>query len=162
MFFSSKIIDALIEDHRRIQEQMNILKNPNLTISEKNEGFTNLVAVLSSHTRREESAIYSYMNSSNKDELKMKALEGIEEHHIVNELIDSMRLPTPFSKEWLAKSQVLAELIEHHLHEEETVIFPLLKKKLNAEIDKNLYEKYTISSFDTNVRPDLPTMNSPM
>lgn len=143
MFFSSKTIEALKEDHKKLKDEIVILKDSERSIKEKRNAFDRLVPRLVSHSKREEKAIYSFMKAIG-GELKLMALEGEQEHKIVDELVENMASNSLPQQEWIAMGKVLSELLDHHISEEEKDGFPLLKKYLDTETDFELYKKYAL------------------
>ncbi|MDZ4660479.1 MAG: hemerythrin domain-containing protein [Pseudomonadota bacterium] len=142
MFFSSQTVNALVRDHDELREDIRNLKDTELSMRERRNSFARLIPNLVSHTKREESAVYSYMKSADAEDLKPMALEGEEEHRLVDQLVKEMKSEKISPEDWSAKGKVLAELIEHHVDEEETEVFPKLKKQLDDSTDADLCEKY--------------------
>lgn len=144
MFFSSKIITALTEDHKKLKSEIEILKDLDQPLSARKQAFLRLTSALSSHTKREERVVYNYMKRMSED-LRYMALEGEEEHLIVDRLVQEMKSNNLFADEWSAKGKVLSEWIEHHFDEEEQEVFPVLKKHLDSVKDEELARQFEIS-----------------
>jgi hemerythrin-like domain-containing protein len=142
MFFSSTTIEALTEDHNKIRKELEVLKDTDHSLKKRINAFERLVPVLVSHSAREEKIIYAFMKSRSETGLKAMALEGEEEHKIVERLVKEMFDGRSKADVWTAKAKVLVELIEHHVNEEENEIFPALKKLLDKNSDKVLRKKY--------------------
>ena len=53
--------------------------------------------------------------------------EGVEEHHVVDLLMDEIRGLDPSAESWSAKMTVLIENVRHHAEEEEEELFPKLR-----------------------------------
>ncbi|HET7482291.1 MAG TPA: hemerythrin domain-containing protein, partial [Actinomycetota bacterium] len=60
------------------------------------------------------------------------ALEGYEEHHVVNEIMGELEQTPVDDERWGAKASVMKENIEHHIEEEEEEMF----KKARQIFDK--------------------------
>jgi len=142
MFFSSKTVLALIDDHEKIRIELEYLRDIDFSLQDRRAAFMRLIPSLVSHTQREEKTIYSFMNASLNENLKHMALEGIEEHLMADRLIKEMNSDQTSTEAWSAKAKVLAELLKHHIDEEEIEVFPLLKKNLNETTDEVLLERY--------------------
>lgn len=142
MLFTSHAIKTLTEDHIKLRKEIKILKNIDLPLSERRLSFSRLLPHLTSHTKREEKIIYSYMKLTDEDDLRIWALEGKEEHQLIDRLIQKMLWEDITGDEWTAKARVLAELIEHHIDEEDLEIFPSLNKELDKEIDDNFVSQF--------------------
>ncbi|HLF71683.1 MAG TPA: hemerythrin domain-containing protein, partial [Dehalococcoidia bacterium] len=58
--------------------------------------------------------------------------EAIEEHNVVDHVLEELRGVSPDDDEYVAKFKVLKENVEHHIEEEEGAIFPEAMQKLGA------------------------------
>ena len=90
--------------------------------------FEQLVDELSVHERIEEELFYPALRR--KREAKEDVLEGFEEHHLVDEIIESLDDVKPEDERWAAKFTVLKESVEHHIQDEEEKLFPKAEKLL--------------------------------
>jgi hemerythrin-like domain-containing protein len=154
MFFSSRTVDALTADHNILRGELKSLKDTDLSLHERHAAFNRLQPNLTSHCRREEQVIYAYMKASADAELKPMAYEGLQEHTIVDQLIQEMNVEKTTSEVWSARAKVLGVLIEDHLNDEEDIVFPLLKKNLDKMSDDDLFNKYQIPTYEN--RPPTP------
>ena len=82
-----------------------------------------IISELEVHTRIEEEIFYPEVRQGS-GELDETVAEGIEEHHVVDVLIDEVRQLTPGGEAWVAKMTVMMENVEHHASEEEDEMFP--------------------------------------
>lgn len=139
MILPSKLINALKKDHTSLKAQLSILKDEETDILKLKETFLSVASQLISHSKREEQVVYKFM-LTNAD-LRQMALTGKEEHRLLEILIAELEFQG-FGEKWFAKAKVFAELLEHHLSEEESRVFPVLKKYLDSEIDELLCSKY--------------------
>ena len=65
------------------------------------------------------------------------ALEGYEEHHVVDGIVDELKELAPDDETWGAKFAVMKENLEHHIEEEEGEMFPKARTVLDeAELDE--------------------------
>ncbi|MBS1968845.1 MAG: hemerythrin domain-containing protein [Bdellovibrionales bacterium] len=141
MFFNSSTIDHLVEDHDKIREHMDVLLDQKQDDGSKKLAFVKMLPMLISHSHREEKVVYSYM-AKQSEELKRLAIEGDEEHAILDGLVEELQDYTLPDDEWIAKSKVFADLLCHHFDLEEREVFPKLKKVLNDEADEQLCFEY--------------------
>lgn len=147
MFFSSsKTVDVLVRDHKELKVEIGTLEDLRKPLRERRAAFNRLVPNLISHSRREENVVYTYMKTLDKD-LKEMALEGEEEHHIVDHLVEELQSSKYGADEWSAKGKVLSDLIGQHLEEEENQVFPRLQKNLDAKADEQLCKNYESGSI---------------
>ena len=51
-------------------------------------------------------------------------LEGFEEHHVADVVLNELKSVATDSEKWAAKFKVLKESITHHIKEEERMMFP--------------------------------------
>ncbi len=146
MFFASKTLKALLTDHKNIKEEAKKLTNLDFSIQERREAFYTLAPLLNSHNRREEQAIYAFMNCSYEVDLNEMSFEGREQHNLINFMLEEMQADQLRFEEWSAKGQVLGGLIIDHLNKEEQFYFPLIKKQLDFKSDIMLCRKYEIQA----------------
>jgi hypothetical protein len=90
---------------------------------------------LVAHERMEEELFYPPLRDAKKTHDIV--LEGYEEHHVADLILDEL-LETPADTDiWHAKMKVLKENIEHHIKEEEEEMFKKARKVLS---DRELEE----------------------
>jgi len=142
MLFTSHAIKLLTEDHEKIRAETKIMRNLDIPQTERKQAFARLLPHLTSHNKKEEKAVYSFMKLCDGDDLRIWALEGKEEHILVDQLVKKMLSVDISGEEWSAKGKVLAELIDHHIEEEEKEIFPAMNRELNEDSDQQLVHQY--------------------
>jgi hemerythrin superfamily protein len=91
-----------------------------------------IVRELQVHTKIEEEIFYPEVRRAS-DELEEVVAEGIEEHHVVDHLIDELGGLEPGAEQWVAKLQVMIENVEHHAEEEEQEMFPKVRRALDGD-----------------------------
>lgn len=80
---------------------------------------------LKMHAQLEEEIFYpAFKAASRGTEAEDLFYEAAEEHHIVDMVLPALKAANPKSKEFTAKASVMKELVEHHIKEEETAMFP--------------------------------------
>jgi iron-sulfur cluster repair protein YtfE (RIC family) len=84
------------------------------------------------HTNIEEQLFYPMVTKLN-DEIHDLVTEGLEEHHVVDSLMEEIKGLTPSDEHWAAKMKVLIENVEHHAEEEEQELFPLIRKAIDDD-----------------------------
>ncbi|HEV2251495.1 MAG TPA: hypothetical protein VGT60_13420, partial [Candidatus Limnocylindria bacterium] len=73
------------------------------------------------------------LHETDDKELTDIVLEALEEHHLVDDIVEQLK-DTPFDDEhWGAKFKVTKENVEHHIEEEETEMFTLVRKSFTAD-----------------------------
>jgi hemerythrin-like domain-containing protein len=90
-----------------------------------------LSSMLRLHEELEETLFYPRLK---KEEATSDIiLEGYQEHHVMDVLIDEIGLLKPSDEEWAPKIKVLQENTEHHIEEEEGELFPRVRKLWSAD-----------------------------
>jgi hemerythrin superfamily protein len=84
------------------------------------------------HTKIEEQIFYPAITQLN-DEIHDLVTEGLEEHHVVDSLMDEAKVLTVVDEHWAAKIKVLIENVEHHADEEEEELFPQVRKAMDDD-----------------------------
>lgn len=138
---TGNIIDLILTDHKPIKECLKILKKVDADVGERLVTFDKFAHLLITHAKAEEQSLYAVMQESR--EFKLEGLEGETEHSIAEQLINEI-FATNSQDEWSAKVKVLAELVEHHLEEEETELLPHFKKKTDIKKCEEMGEEYLL------------------
>lgn len=136
---SSDIIQLILQDHKPLKELIEILKDDETEFSEKKPVFEEFAPLLLSHAEPEEQSLYTHMKE--EEELRAEGFEGQTEHALASQLIEDIN-QTSDEDEWMAKVKVLAEMVEHHIEEEEEEMFPDIKKQLDSEARIAIGEEY--------------------
>lgn len=124
------IIDAIKEDHKPLKEFITIFKDEKKTFAEKKRAFERFAPILEAHAKPEEQALYADMRTIS--EMKVDSHEGDIEHEVVDTLVAQLKRTT--SRDiFLAKVKVVAELLDHHIREEENDMLPDYKSNTTSE-----------------------------
>lgn len=126
------IYNELKNDHQKAKDILSRLADlsPRASASRKRL-FEELKAMLTAHSRAEEKVFYDAIKGAKPT--KDDALEGYEEHHLVDVLLREMSRLSPGDDQWKAKLTVLKENVEHHVKEEEDEIFDKAQEVLSAD-----------------------------
>ncbi len=129
------IIDMILIDHRYIKDCIEILTNEKADKNHKLETAKGFLSALQKHSEAEKEVIYSPLEAD--DEFHFNILEAQIEHGIVDEKIKILKARVSHSKilkdELEAELKVLAELVKHHLKEEESELLPKMNEHLEEE-----------------------------
>lgn len=152
-FNQTDIIKLLLDDHVPLKKLIKVLKDPHIKMTEKRPSFEKFAVELLAHAKPEEESLYSWLQES-KAELRMEGFEGLTEHAIAEHLIEEIRVTTDKS-EWLGKVKVLGEIVEHHIQEEETSMFKLVKKEFSRETRAEIGDEYLKQreEYRENIKP---------
>ncbi len=115
-------ITLLKQDHEDVKKMLSELDDTTeRAVKTREQTFTKLKADLEVHEAIEEEIFYPALKEH--PTTKDIALEGYEEHHVVDTVMGEM-LELPVSDEtWTAKFTVMKENLEHHIEEEEGEMF---------------------------------------
>jgi hemerythrin-like domain-containing protein len=86
---------------------------------------------LMARERMEEDVFYPALREHAK--AKDIVLEGYEEHHVIDMILDELLDVPEESDQWMAKLKVLQENIEHHIEEEGGVMFKKARQAFEKE-----------------------------
>lgn len=133
------IVQMILDDHKPLKRCIEILKNSEMNLSSRRAAFNELAPLLTIHAKAEEAVLYAF----EKTQVNMRedAFEGDVEHALTEQLIEDVKQSVD-KDIWSAKVKVLAEIVEHHIKEEETEMFPELKKEAEAADLIRLGEEY--------------------
>lgn len=135
----SALIDRLKDDHLKLRKYLRTLSSESEDHTDKVEAFADLVPVLKGHSLAEERVVYSYMKEI--EDLHEMAMAGQEEHRLIEMLVERIQR-TDSDDKWNARAKVLADLLLHHLEDEEDRVFPALAKTLSRARSQEMAEVY--------------------
>lgn len=136
------IYQRLKDDHRDVKHFLKELDEKSARASKsKSALFDELKQMVTAHARAEEKVFYDTLKSSKT--AHNLALEGYEEHHVVDALLQEMSQLSSGDDQWQAKLSVVTENLEHHIKEEEEEIFPNARKILSDKQAEELGEAFT-------------------
>lgn len=125
-------IELLKTDHRRFEK---LLEDGEATTERAIKGRGEILKALTSeltvHEAIEEQILYPALRPH--AEAHDIVLEGIEEHHVADVLITELHKVAKDNEKWGAKFSVLKESVEHHIKEEERMMFPAARAALARE-----------------------------
>ena len=125
-------IGLLETDHRRLEA---LLKQGDETteraVQGRNELLDTITKELKAHELLEETILYPALKAH--PEAKDIVLEGYEEHHVADLLVEELHALPPADESWGAKFAVLKENIEHHIQEEEGEMFKTARAVMSRE-----------------------------
>lgn len=112
---------------------------------------------LTVHAWIEEQVFYPRVREAGR-QIKDEVLEGLEEHHLIKHAVTELEPLTADNERYDAKVEVLKELVEHHVDEEESDMFPRVRKAIDAkELEKLGTEmKAARASAPAHIAPDAP------
>lgn len=132
-------IDLLKADHEKVKAILTQLsESTDRAVKKRTDLLDKLEMEISIHTQLEEQILYpAFKAAGGKDEAEMY-YEAKEEHRTVDSLVlPDLKATDPTTPEFAGRVKVVKELLEHHIEEEETEMFPQAKKLLGkAKLDQ--------------------------
>ena len=115
-------MSLLEEDHRKVKKMLAELESTTERgVKTREELFTKVKQELVVHEAIEEEIFYPALKEHPKT--KEIALEGYEEHHVVDMVMAEIEGVAFDDEKWGAKFTVMKENLEHHIEEEEGEMF---------------------------------------
>jgi hypothetical protein len=144
-------MDLLKQDHEKVKKLMNeIDSTTERGVKTRDELFTKFKQEMTVHERIEEEIFYPRLTEQAKT--KDIALEGYEEHHVVDMVMAELD-DVPYDDEhWGAKFTVMKENVEHHIEEEEGEMFKLARQALEKDELEELGERMETMKKELQVR----------
>jgi len=123
-------IALLKADHQRVRRLLDDLEKTQDSAAAKREKLLATIEhELKIHTKIEEEVFYpAFFESARKIDDRELYFESLEEHHVVDLVLPEIKEVDPHSDQFAAKAKVLKDLVEHHAEEEETEMFPRVRK----------------------------------
>lgn len=133
-------IELLEQDHKTVKKLLEELSNTTeRALKKRTELLARIELELQAHTTIEEEIFYPALTQAgDKDDVKMYH-EAKEEHRTVDSLVlPDLKQTEPSTTEFSGRVKVVKELLEHHIEEEETEMFPQAKKLLGKALLEEL------------------------
>lgn len=132
-------IDLLKADHEKVKGILSQLsESTDRALKKRVDLLDKLEMEITIHTQLEEQILYpAFKEAGGKEEDEMY-YEAKEEHRTVDSLVlPDLKGTDPSTPEFAGRVKVVKELLEHHIEEEETEMFPKAKKLLGkAKLDE--------------------------
>ena len=132
-------IDLLKTDHEKVKGILNQLsESTDRALKKRAELLDKLELEITIHTQLEEQILYPAFKEAGGKEQDEMYYEAKEEHRAVDSLVlPDLKSTDPSTPEFAGRVKVVKELLEHHIEEEETEMFPQAKKLLgNAKLEE--------------------------
>jgi hemerythrin superfamily protein len=126
-------ITLLKTDHKTVEKLFKAFeKAGDRAVKTKADTVKSIISELSVHAAIEEQIFYPAIRGDVPD-TNDEVLEALEEHHIVKWVLSELESMTPTDERFDAKVTVLIENVRHHVTEEETELFPTVRKALGRK-----------------------------
>lgn len=118
----------LKEDHRKVEELLKEVQGLSESAHvSRQKLFRKIDEELTVHSKIEEKIFYPALkakaDAAKEDDTEQEVLEAYEEHANIKEMLEKLASLEPTDETYNAKLQVLGDLVKHHVHEEEHVMF---------------------------------------
>ncbi len=136
-------VDLLKEDHRKVEDLFKEFEAAE-TKAERLSITQRVLIELSVHAAVEEELVYPILM---RNEQEKKTYEALEEHQLVELLLNELSRADGSEANFEAKMKVLADIVKHHIKEEELDLLPKLNETetdLNALGDEIRTRKETL------------------
>lgn len=117
------VIDLLMADHRKVEGLFEEFENSRTKI-QRRKLLEKIITELSLHATAEEKHVYPAYMQEDEDMTQ----EAIEEHHVVKMVLKELSSFDGSEEKVKAKVKVLSEMVQHHVEEEESEMFPEMRK----------------------------------
>lgn len=134
-----ELFKTLKQDHQEVKGIFSRLKESD-QVSERKKLLEQLQEEILPHMTGEEKVLYPALKKT--EEIREDALEALEEHHAAQLILKELAKMSPDHERFRAKVSVLMEMIDHHVEEEEDVIFKDIKKQFSSEEAGQLLESF--------------------
>ena len=116
----SDIFETLREEHEKARTLMDLVAKTHGDSDGRREMFAKLKKELDEHATAEENSFYKPLFGTHAQD---KATHAIKEHEEVRECLEALEKMDYSSSAWLPKFSTLRDMVEHHMDEEEHMIF---------------------------------------
>lgn len=131
-------IELLEADHKRVKAILaKLSESTERAIKTRTQLLAELEMEITVHTEIEEQILYPAFKQAGGKEQDVMYYEAKEEHRTVDSLVlPDLKTTDPATPEFTGRLKVVKELLEHHIEEEETEMFPQARKLLKkAELE---------------------------
>ena len=133
-------MSLLKDDHRKVKKLLAELESTTERgVKTREELFTKVKQELVVHEAIEEEIFYPALKEHPKT--KEIALEGYEEHHVVDTVMAEIEGVAYDDEKWGAKFSVMKENLEHHIEEEEGEMFAKARDIFDRDALESLGER---------------------
>lgn len=134
-------IRLLERDHKRVRELFSELMEDQEPSEWNEDTVSELVHALQAHTALEEELFYpAFLEAAEGGDDEHLYYEAVEEHGVVDQVIDQLETADPGSPVYVARVKLLCDLVTHHLDEEEEELFPAVMELIEEEELDEMYE----------------------
>ena len=135
------ILDILREDHQTVLDLLDkIEETGDRAAKSRQQEFSKLKKELLQHMHGEETVFYPFLLEHGDD--RESVLEAIEEHQAVKMTMPGIEQTDVSDEHWKPKVKVMAEMIRHHIDEEEDQVFEMAEEVMDEETSDRLAKDF--------------------
>src|SRR5687767_10663323 len=124
-------ITLLTRDHRRVERLFGRVRNER-TADRKRDAQIEVTREISAHSEAEEQVLYPAVRKFLPDGNRL-ADEALKEHHNVKESLAALDAVDPTAADYDERVRVVSLDVRNHVKEEESELFPQLRKWMGKE-----------------------------
>jgi hemerythrin superfamily protein len=129
---------VLEQDHQKVRDLFQEV-NKDGDLNRRKELFDKIDTELEIHTHIEETIFYPFLERH--DELIDMVAEALEEHQEAKSMLEELEYSSTESDDFGSKLEDLMEAVEHHVQEEEGVMFPRVREVFDESQLEELGQK---------------------
>jgi hemerythrin superfamily protein len=151
-------IELLKADHERVKSILTQLsESTERGLKKRTDLLAKLEMEITLHTKLEEEILYPAFKEAGAKEQDIMYYEAKEEHRTVDSLVlPDLKKTDPGTPEFSGRVKVVKELLEHHIEEEESEMFPQAQKLLGKAKLEELGAQ--MEAMKTDYKKSLPGM----
>lgn len=131
----------LSKDHELLKGILQQLKLATGEEAKKREElYARFKLIILPHTGAEDIVFYARLKDDK--EAYGDVLESMEEHHVIEMVMNELDQAPKQTDQWWAKLRVCKELVEHHIKEEEDQIFGEARNALSAGEMRSIFDRF--------------------
>jgi hemerythrin superfamily protein len=154
-------ISLLKDDHRAVERLFKRFeKTGDRAVAERRRIVEEVIKELSVHAEIEETVFYPAVREAVPPSEDM-VLESLEEHHVVKWLLSELDGMSPEAERFEAKFTVLKENVRHHVEEEESDLFPQVRRALSRKALSDMGDAMAQAKLVAPTRPHPRSPDTP-
>jgi hemerythrin-like domain-containing protein len=167
-------IALLKEHHDYLEESISVLMDNDATDADKQSHLIRFFRLLEMHGKSEQETLYISLKKNKEKEARLEGFGGQDEHDVAFQLEEellAMGYLNDWNEEIAAKGKVVAGLVQKHIKEEESEMFPIAQNDIDESELEMLRDQYvtkcktyldesavSAGQRDLNARAESPTI----
>ncbi|MEN6385353.1 MAG: hemerythrin domain-containing protein [Phycisphaerales bacterium] len=145
-----EIFDTLKKDHKVVLDLLEKMESSSERAKKTREqAYTKFKKEIMQHMYGEENTFYKFLLQH--DDMKEMAFEALEEHRTVRLAMPDLDSKDVGDEQWKPILSVIAELLKHHINEEEGDIFEEAEKLIDEENDQRLVSEFQAAKQEAEI-----------